>query len=179
MTNPPTPVASPEPQPSRGPAPGQIEAILGVLVQPRRTLRLLPGDRVYVLAFLGPMYFAFIRMLYRTGWEYSPIALLLAGFAALLVVPAFAWFVRQFLKGFGKHLSTAKLMNIGGYALVPRLLMAVAATVLSVALPDGGSRALTLGVAVVAVVVILYSLGLYVYGIVVSPSESEQEVEAP
>lgn len=169
MTTPPSAAENPESQ--QRPL-GQVAAVLGVLIQPGRTLARLPSDRTYALAFLAPIYFGFVRLIDRTGWEYYLFKLLLVAVAALFAVPASAWLVRQFLKLFGKRLTTAKLMNLGGYVLVPQLVFAVVVTLGAVALGGYNNDTLFLVIAGAAVLVVLYSLGLYIYGIIVSPSDA-------
>jgi hypothetical protein len=40
----------------------QFEAILGVVIYPKQTMRALPADRIFLLAFLSPLYFGLSRV---------------------------------------------------------------------------------------------------------------------
>lgn len=127
------------------------------------------------------MYFAFTRMVYRGGplpvsteEEFAMLLVLflfLAVVAGLIVVPLSAWIMRQFLKLFRKRLTVAKLMNIGGYALVPRIIVAILATLLGFFNLDNLGRPAVVALLVVGALATIYSVFLYTLGIVVSPSQ--------
>ena len=151
--------------------PGQWEAVVGVLRYPRRTFERLPSDRIYALAFVAPIYFGSVSAIQRFGWNFAIFVVSIVVPIGMVLVPAYAWVIRQVLKLFGKRLSTKKLLNIGGYALVPRLALAVVATPLQFLSVDRWGRSLSMSVLALALATLAYSVLLYIYGIVVSPSE--------
>jgi hypothetical protein len=180
----------------------QLKSIPRVLYRPRSTLRSLPADRLYLLAFLAPLYFTYARAV-RTGnlarltemAGSKPLAYALFLSLAIAFIPLGALIIKLIIGLFGKKLTLLKLMNLYGYALVPRLLIAIPMSLyVNVLMPEEDRMFLILGevpswfsiVAVIAGVVCVYSIALYVYGIVVSPSTSapggaseEQTVATP
>jgi hypothetical protein len=102
---------------------------------------------------------------------------LAVGLLALIMIPVGAWLMRQFLKLFKKRLSVRKLMNINGYARVPRLAVALVGYVIMFMNPTMfAAERPTLGL--IAIIVMgfagmIYTLFLYIYGIVVCPSEDK------
>jgi hypothetical protein len=180
----------------------QLKAIPRVLYRPRSTLRSLPADRLYLLAFLAPLYFTYARavrtgnlakLTERAGSTLLAYALFLS--LAIAFIPLGALLVKLIIRLFGKRLTLFKLMNLYGYALVPRLLIAIPMSLyVNFLMPEEDKMFLILGeapswfniVAVLAGVVFVYSIALGVYGIVVSPSTStpreaseEQTVATP
>ena len=160
----------------------QFQAVLGVLLRPKATMQALPTARVYVLAILAPMYFGIARafrpryhalLVEKLGGNWQIVVAV--SILALVMIPVGAWLWRQFLKLFKKRLSVRKLMNINGYSHVPRLLVAAIGYVLMWLNPSMfASEQPTPGlVAIIALgcLGIAYTLYLYIYGIVVSPSE--------
>jgi hypothetical protein len=96
---------------------------------------------------------------------------------ALVMIPVGAWLMRQLLKLFRKRLSVRKLMNINGYAHIPRLVVALLGYAIMFLNPsmfesDRPSPGL-IAIIVLGFAGIIYTLYLYVYGIVVSPSEDK------
>ncbi len=96
----------------------------------------------------------------------------------LLILPLGAWLMKLILKLFKKRLTVKKLMNIYGYALVPRLVIAIIGTVLFIIFPQeilqpDGLTGLQLGLIISGIAALIYTLFLYFYGIAVSPSEPE------
>ena len=75
------------------------------------------------------------------------------------------------LKLYGKRLSVVKYLNINGYAAVPQLLAALLIAPVALLYPDAGGF-LGWFLVIVALLAVIYSIFLWVYGIVVSPSES-------
>ena len=162
----------------------QFEAILGVIIHPKQTMLALPADRIFLLAFLSPLYFGISRGFRPRNHEFLLNALggnwqivLAVGLLALVMVPAGAWLIRQFLKLFKKRLSVRKLMNINACATVPRLAVALVGYVIMVMNPTVfASERPTPGL--IAIIVLsgfagIYTFILYVYGIVVCPSEGK------
>lgn len=162
----------------------QLESILGVLIHPKQTMQALPANRILLLALLSPLYFGIARAFRPRNHEVLLNALggnwqivLAVGLLALVMIPVGAWLMRQFLKLFKKSLSVRKLMNINGYAHVPRLAVALVGYVIMFMNPTMfASERPTPGL--IAIIVLgfagmSYTLYLYVYGIVVSPSEDK------
>lgn len=162
----------------------QLEAILGVIIHPKQTMQALPGNRIFMLAFLSPLYFGISRafrprnhevMLNALGGNWQIV--LAVGLLALVMIPIGAWLMRQFLKLFKKRLSVRKLMNINGYVHVPRLAVALVGYVIMFMNPAMfASERPTPGL--IAIIVlgfggIIYTLFLYVYAVVVCPSEDK------
>jgi len=175
----------------------QFEAILGVIIHPKQTMQALPADRIFLLAFLSPpadqifllaflspLYFGISRAFRPRNHEVLLNALggnwqivLAIGLLALVMIPVGAWLMRQFLKLFKKRLSVRKLMNINGYAHVPRLVVALVGYLIMFMNPTMfASERPTPGL--IAIIVLyfagsIYTLFLYVYGVVVCPSEDK------
>lgn len=168
----------------------QLRAIIGVITHPKQTMQALPDDKIFLLAFLAPAYFSVARafrprvhamLLDLLGGNLQII--LVVFILALALIPAGAWLMRQFLKLFNKRLSVRKLMNINGYAHVPRLAVALAGYVVVAANPSMLTAGrLTPGMIVLIILGfsgMIYSIFLYVYGIVVSPSEDRIVASQP
>ena len=160
----------------------QLRALHHVLVHPRATFLSLPSNRLYVLGIFGPLYCgvarAFRSRTYEVlhGWLGGNLQVaLFAAAVGLVMIPLGAWLIRQGLRLFQKRLSIIKLMNIYGYALVPRLIVAGVGyltlfshrTLFVAEQPSVGLIVLTL----LGLAASIYTLVLYVYGIVVCPSE--------
>ena len=91
------------------------------------------------------------------------------------MIPLGAWLIRQLLKLFKKRLRVRKLINIYGYALIPRLVVAAIGSLIlarhrAILTAEGPSTSLIVLI-ILGLAGIIYTLVLYVYGIVVSPSE--------
>ncbi len=142
----------------------------------------LPSRQLYALGILAPLYFGIARafrprnhavLCEKLGGNVQVVLLVLA--IAVVMIPFGAWLMRQILKLFRKRLSVVKILNINGYAYVPRLLVAVAGYVVMFSNPavftaEGPSPALT-GLIVIGLAAMIYSMFLMIYGYVVSPSE--------
>ena len=162
----------------------QIKAVLGVIIHPKQTMQSLPSDRIFALAFLSPLYFAIVRafrprnhkvLLNALGSDW--VVVVVVGLFALIMIPAGAWLMRQVLKLFRKRLSVRKLLNINGYAHVPRLIVAVIGYVVmfinpSIFASDRPTPAL-LAIIALGLAGMIYTLYLCIYGIVVSQSEDK------
>jgi hypothetical protein len=160
----------------------QIKAIFSVIIHPKQTMQGLPSDRIFLLAFLSPIYFAIARV-FRPRNHDALLAVLGGNWQiilaviifSLVMVPVGAWLLRQFLKLFKKRLSVRKIMNINGYSYVPRLAVAlVGYAVISINPSIFESARPTpelIAVIVLGVFGMIYTLYLCVYGIIVSPSE--------
>ncbi len=164
----------------------QLEAILGVIVHPKQTMQALPANRIFLLAFLSPFYFGISRAFRPGNHEVLLNALggnwqivLAGGLQALVMIPVGAWLMRQFLKLFKKRLSVRKIMNINGYADVPRLAVALIGYVIMCMNPAiVASERPTPGlitIIVLGVIGIAYTLFLNIYGVVVCPSEDKDD----
>lgn len=160
----------------------QIKAILGVIIHPKQTMQALPSDRIFLLAVLSPLYFAMARAFRPRNHAALRNALgddwriiLVVSVFALIMIPLGAWLLRQFLRLFKKRLSVRKIMNISGYAHVPRLAAALAGYAVIYMNPSMfASTHPTPGlisIILLGITGIIYTLFLNVYGIVVSPSE--------
>lgn len=168
----------------------QLKLLLKTITSPRSAFRELPSNKIYALAFIGPLYYAVDRA-FRPD-NYERYIKLLGSDAAILVsvvvfgailLPIGSWILQQILKLFKKRLSVYKLMNISGYALVPRLVVTGIGFLMLLVWPDmlaEGNEIPTqlILLAVLGLLALLYSLFLFIYGIVVSPSE-EKAIEAP
>ncbi len=161
----------------------QIALIPKVITSPKVAFQSLPSDRWYLLAWLAPLYFGIARAFRPPNYEKSvdlfgsPLLLLLfVIILALVIIPLGAWIMRQLLKLFKKRLSVKKLMNIYGYALVPRLIVALIGYAVLFSFPSMfRENELSAGLLVILALGLcgmLYTLFLYIYGIVVSPSDS-------
>ncbi len=163
----------------------QIAALLGVLTHPRRTMQALPSDRLYALAILSPLYFGIVRafrqrnhaLLHNAlGGNIQIILLVLA--ISVVMLPLGGWLVQQILRLFRKRLSIVKILNINGYAYVPRLIVALIGYVLLVANPSAFTfdRFTPPLIAIIALgfMSMIYTICLMIYGIVVSPSEASE-----
>ena len=151
----------------------------GVIVHPKQTMRALPADRILALAFLAPIYFGLSRVFYPRNHEFLLSALgsngrivVVVGILMMLTLVIGAWLMRQFLKLFKKRLRVRKLMNIYGYSYVPRLIVALLGAVIVFFDPTLLKSGTPIALMVLALVGSIYTLVLYVYGIVVSPSDS-------
>ena len=163
----------------------QVRAMYQVLAHPKSTFLALPANRVYALGVLAPLYFGVARAFqprrYEAlrGWLGGDLQIgIFAVVIGLVMIPVGAWLIRQMLKLFKKRLSVVKLMNIYGYALVPRLIVAGVGylvllsnrTLMSAEKPSTSLIVLwTLGFSA-----LLYTIVLHVYGIVVCPSEEKE-----
>ena len=170
----------------------QLKAIVGVLAKPRTTFRELPSNSIYALAFLTPLYFGYSRAL-RTGSlkrmtelvGSSLLAHLVLLLIALVAIPFGALLVKVVVRLFGKRLTLVKLMNIYGYAFVPRLAVSIPASICFAMLPEDTKAMMLLGevpgwfIALTALggIVFLYSIFLWFYGVVVSPSYGTDQAE--
>lgn len=168
----------------------QFKAVIGVVLRPRQAMRDLPSDRIYLFAFVAPLYFGIARAfqprllppllaIFGGRWQ---IILFMAPFG-LVIMFVSAWIMKQILKLFDKHLTVRKLMNIGGYCQVPRLIIAAIGYGILLLDPSALQRnELTPGLLAILLLGLAggcYSLFLYVYGIVVSPSMKKPGVVAP
>jgi len=171
----------------------QIKLVLRVITAPRSAFRALPPDRWYLLAWIAPLYFGAARafrppnyerniQIFGSNWALLGFVLVI-GF---IFIPLWAWVLRQILKLFRKRLSVRKLMNIYGYALVPRLIVAALAYILFIIWPfrvpdEDILTPQTLVMIILGAAGIIYTMILYVFGIVVSPSENDgdQDRESP
>ena len=160
----------------------QMRAIYGVIVHPRSTFLALPAHRVWALAILAPLYFgvghAFHPRRYSAlrEWLGGDLQIILVSvIVGVVMIPTGAWLIRQVLKLFKKRLSVIKLMNIYGYALVPRLVVACIGYLIllsnrALMTVERPSNSLIV-VMVLGFAAIIYTIVLYVYGIVICPSE--------
>ena len=163
----------------------QARAIYGVIVHPKATFLVLPARRMWALAILAPLYFGVGRAFHPR--RYSALREWLGGdmqivlvsvIAGVVMIPTGAWLIRQVLKLFKKRLSVIKLMNIYGYALVPRLIVACISYLIillsnqTLMTTEKPSTSLIV-VMVLGFSAIIYTIVLYVYGIVVCPSEEK------
>ena len=115
----------------------QIKFAASMLAAPKSALLKLPSNRTWVLAWVAPLYFGIGRGMQGTVWPKlvdatggtwpAAVVLLLGG---LLAVPFGAWVIQCLVRLIGWKLTVKKLMNIYGYAMVPRLLAAVAVALL-------------------------------------------------
>ena len=130
----------------------QLKAIVGVLAKPKTTFRELPSNSIYALAFLTPLYFGYLRAL-RTGSlkrmtelvGSSLLAHVVLFLIALVAIPFGALLVKVVVRLFGKRLTLVKLMNIYGYALVPRLAVSIPASICFAMLPEDTKAMMLLG----------------------------------
>jgi len=160
----------------------QLKLIPGVFFNPKSTFKTLPSHRLYILAWIAPLYFGIARVFrpptYGRAIQFfgSPVLLFLfVILVGIIIIPLSAWIMCQILKLFRKRLSVKKLMNIGGYALVPRLVVAIIGYII-LAISPGVFYQKHLTPALVALIIlgavgILYTLFLFFYGIIISPSE--------
>jgi hypothetical protein len=161
----------------------QLKLIAKVISSPRSAFGELPSKRWYVLAWLAPLYFGvarafrppgYARRIEALGSNWKLLGLVLI--VGLIMIPFWAWVLRQVLKLFKKRLSVRKLMNIYGYALVPRLIVAGFAYVLFIFWPlqIPEEDVLTTQILIMLIfggIGMVYSMFLYIYGIVISESE--------
>lgn len=159
----------------------QLVSIVNVLRSPRQAFEGLPSDRWYALAWLAPIYFGSSRALRdpENVRRFVPLGgkwglLLFAVVIAAIVLPVSGWLLKLVLRLFGKRLTVRKIMNIWGYALVPRLLAAAVGFVVLWTFPTAltlgdGPNWLLLALVALGIIAMLWTLVLFIYGIVVSP----------
>lgn len=164
----------------------QLKAIVGILYKPKSTLKNLPSNKLYVLAVLAPLYFGYARGM-RTGsfnklteiTGNKLLTFLLFIIISVVFIPLGALIMKMIIRIFGKRLTLFKLMNLYGYAYVPRLLISIPLSLyVNFLMPEDTKFLMMLGempswmkiAAAVSGVVFLYCIALYFCGIVVSPS---------
>ena len=162
----------------------QITALLGVFTSPKQTMQQLPSNRLYALAILAPLYFSIARAFHPRNHAvlYEKLGgnlqvVLLVCVAAAIMIPLGAWIMRQILKLFSKRLTVIKILNISGYARVPRLVVAAFAYIVMFANPsifaaDRPSPGL-IAIIVLGVAGMVYTTFLTIYGFVVCPTEEQ------
>ena len=168
----------------------QLKAVLGIILRPKTTLINLPSENLYLLGLLSPLYFGITRVL-RKGLldnfiESTPIHKQIIGFFALLILGTifiFLWaiLVQAVILIFKKRLSVFKLLNIWGYSEVPRLVISLTVNFILVVLPYEVKINLftepplifSAIFGVIGFIVMIYSLFLFVFGIIVSKSEEQ------
>ena len=160
----------------------QLELVKNVFISPKETFKALPSDKLFLLAWLAPFYFGIARI-YRPGTYEKALSavgneyllFILGSIFALVMIPLSALIVKLLIRIFGKKLTIKKLMNIYGYALIPRIVVAIFAYAVIFVNPnllqEQGMNPLGITIAVAGVGAMLYTIFLYIYGIVVSPSE--------
>ena len=162
----------------------QLLLVKGIFTSPKSTLYALPYDRLLWLSWLAPFYFGVVRLLEPATYDKAlnmvdNVYLLFLVFIlfALVMIPLGALIVKLVIKLFGKQLTIKKLMNLYGYALVPRLMVALFAYVVMLINPSvfnsGELGVLAFAIIAAGVLALFYSIFLYVYGIVVSSNISE------
>jgi hypothetical protein len=160
----------------------QITAMVGVFTNPKRTMQDLPSHRLYVLAIIAPVYFGIARAFkprnhdllldwLGSNWMITLSVIVLAA----IMIPVGGWLMQQLLRLFRKRLSVVKILNISGYARVPRLAVAALGYIAMYNNPklfaaDRPSSTLLVIIAL-GIAALLYSQFLTIYGFVVSPSE--------
>ena len=164
----------------------QLFAIYGMIINPKVTLKSLPEDRIYALAFLSPIYFGFVRAIQKGGlnklagtgtFDRYLIACMVILFVSFFAIMLWAIFIKAIVKIFKKNLTAIKLMNLYGYALVPRLLISILGNIVILVAPSsalenligGQELPLVITISVIGIAVFIYSIFLYVFGIIVSP----------
>ena len=160
----------------------QLTLIPKVFTHPKSAFMSLPSDRWFILAWIAPLYFGVARAFRSPNYETAAATfggpLGLFGFTLVLgaiVLPICFWILKQILKLFRKYLTVKKLMNIYGYSLVPRLVVAAIGYLLMFAfpssfVPDAGLSPFLIFILGIGLLAILYTLFLFIYGIVVSSS---------
>jgi hypothetical protein len=165
----------------------QLRAILGIFTNPKSTMQDLPSHRLYALAIIAPLYFGMVKafkprnhaVLLESFGSTWMIILLVVGIAVIMI-PLGGWLMKQILKLFRKRLSVVKILNICGYARVPRLFVALLGYIAVLFNPElfkthQPSPVLFVIIAL-GIIALLYSLFLTIYGFVVSPSEEVAEL---
>ncbi len=171
----------------------QLKAIIGVITEPKKTFQDLSSSRLYALAFLSPLYFGYARAA-RTGSIQKMTDMVgnnLFAYAILLIIGLVAIFlgaalVKLIVRLFGKRLTLVKLMNIYGYALVPRLLVSIPMSICLAMLPQTTKDMMLLGeipgwflaLSALGGIALIYAIVLMVYGIVVSPSYDKAQTDS-
>jgi hypothetical protein len=160
----------------------QVRGIYGIIIHPRQTLLALPSHRLYVLAVVAPFYFGigrtfrFVNNQTLFTWLGSGLMkLIFAAIITAIVILVGTWIMQQILVLFRKRISIIKLLNIYGYSLVPRLIVAGIAYVVMLSNPSMFSEvgnAGSLAMLILGGGATIYTLILYFYGIGVCPSET-------
>jgi len=159
----------------------QLELIKGIFTSPRKTLQALPGDNVLLLGWLAPFYFGMAKIfkpdIYEkvlTYFNNEYLLFIVASVFALIMIPIGALVIKLIIRVFGKRLTLKKLMNIYGYALLPRIVVALMAYVIIFIEPNlfqnNEFNSLSITVIGAGVIGLIYTIFLYIYGIVISPS---------
>ncbi len=170
----------------------QLAMLVGMIIRPRQTILALPSGEAFLVAGIINAWFTYARVK-RQGTmpalaEPGTLAATLGGILVVFILSIIAWWIssiilRAIVGLFGKKLTTQKVMNLIGYAQAPRLLVSVPANLAVLFFPAASSGAL-LGAmggqstpmwlvlfAIVGAVLVFYSLGLLIWGLVISPSQ--------
>jgi hypothetical protein len=159
----------------------QIELIKGIFISPKKTLQALPSDSIFLLGWLAPFYFGMAKIFrpdtYEKALSYinnEYLLFIVASVFALIMIPLGAIVIKLIIRVFGKKLTIKKLMNIYGYALLPRVVVALIAYVIIFIEPNvfqnNDLNILSITIIGAGVIGLTYTVFLYVYGIVISPS---------
>lgn len=164
---------------------GWIATIIVVFTHPKQLMQLLPSTQLLPLGIISPLYFAFSRafhpkrhaiLLEELGGNLQIV--LVVCLIAVVGIPLGGWIIQQILRLFRKRLSVIKILNINGYAHIPRLVVAGIGYILLLLNPElfSGNQPSVGIIAIIALgfAAILYTAFLMIYGYVVSPSEDKQ-----
>ena len=130
----------------------QLKAVIGMVVRPKATLVNLPSDRFLILGLIVAGYFGFARVIRggqlreladATGTPLIPLAMFTVFAVVGYVVGALV--IKLIVRLFGKRLTLRKVMNILGYAQVPRFLFAVPLSMALALAPADFKQRLLLG----------------------------------
>jgi hypothetical protein len=128
-----------------------------------------------VLGVLAPLYFGIARA-YRFTWLGSGfMKVIFSAILAAIMILVGAWVMQKILVLFRKRISIIKLLNIYGYALVPRLIVAGVGYVMMLSNPSMFAEVGNPGALIMLILggaATIYTLVLYFYGIGVCPSEA-------
>ena len=165
----------------------QLEAAFRIITKPKTTLANLPDYRLYLLGLFAPLYFGYLRIIRKnvvenylgeTTVDKYMLAYLSIFIIVSLVIFMWAVIVKGIISFFKKKLTVFKILNLYGYSMVPRLIISIPGNICLLFLSAENKGMLVsenfmplwVIVSVVGIALMIYSLFLFVYGIIVSKS---------
>ena len=158
-----------------------FKKMVGVFTHPKTTFIDLPSDHWHLIAWLAPLYFGIARAFQPRRYESailifgSNIALFIFALViGLIMIPVGCLIVKLICRLFKKRLTLKKIMNIYGYSLMPRVVVTIIGYVILFAFPnvfsENSPSPFLLSIMLLGLAGIIYTLVLFIYGLVVSPS---------
>jgi hypothetical protein len=159
----------------------QTDAILGIIVNPKKTLLALPSDEFYIVSFIISAFLIFSRLFPLKNPENLSVTEIITGLLPLIISFIALFFIISFIlkigaRLFGRIITYRKAMNIIGYCQMPRVLFVVPVSFVALLFPairepNGFNRLLNL----VALGLAIYSFALIIYGVKLSTRNKDYE----